>query len=336
MATNTTNYSLLKPTVGGDADDWGGYLNTNMDTIDGKLDDIEGKTGAGTLKYANAAKLATTSTGVSVTGDLAVSNDATIGNDLTVTNDATITNDLTVSNDLTVTGDITAGTITATTFSGLGTMSTQNANNVAITGGNIAVNKVDATTETASGYGVRVRRAPSSGNATLQFTDNTATSQLAKMTHDGANLYVSANTGSVIVDDNLNVTGGIEVNTAGGSGGVVLNVKSGGDLRLNNAANTTYCDLYSDQSNTLYVGASATGLIKASGLLGDWVWNGSVMVGQVGAKMWDTSYGISPSLGGTVAGSAFTGTAQVGTWQFLNADYNGTANLWYFWVQRIA
>lgn len=33
MAT-TTNYSWTKPTVGGDADTWGGYLNDNLDALD--------------------------------------------------------------------------------------------------------------------------------------------------------------------------------------------------------------------------------------------------------------------------------------------------------------
>src|SRR5210317_1740301 len=34
MATTTTNYSFNKPTVGGDEDAWGGYLNGNWDTLD--------------------------------------------------------------------------------------------------------------------------------------------------------------------------------------------------------------------------------------------------------------------------------------------------------------
>jgi hypothetical protein len=40
MATNTTNYALKKPTVGGDENDWGGYLNDNMDTIDSTMKSI--------------------------------------------------------------------------------------------------------------------------------------------------------------------------------------------------------------------------------------------------------------------------------------------------------
>lgn len=39
MSTNTTHYSLIKPGVADptDADLWGGYLNTDMDTIDGVM-----------------------------------------------------------------------------------------------------------------------------------------------------------------------------------------------------------------------------------------------------------------------------------------------------------
>lgn len=39
MATNTTNYSFIKPAVNDAADQdlWGGYLNTNWDSIDGLL-----------------------------------------------------------------------------------------------------------------------------------------------------------------------------------------------------------------------------------------------------------------------------------------------------------
>ena len=34
MPTTTTNYSCNKPTVGGDEDAWGGYLNGNWDSVD--------------------------------------------------------------------------------------------------------------------------------------------------------------------------------------------------------------------------------------------------------------------------------------------------------------
>ena len=34
MPTTTTNYSWSKPTVGGDEDAWGGYLNSNWDSLD--------------------------------------------------------------------------------------------------------------------------------------------------------------------------------------------------------------------------------------------------------------------------------------------------------------
>ena len=38
MATTTTTYSFQKPTVGGDEDAWGGYLNANWDKADDLLD----------------------------------------------------------------------------------------------------------------------------------------------------------------------------------------------------------------------------------------------------------------------------------------------------------
>lgn len=319
--------------------------------------------GAAELYYDNAKKFETYADGVSVTGDLRVNGelDFTTGTgtsnfidykggllirsqestpgafeySITATKDAgvelyydgtktfeTVSGGAKVTGDLEVTGDVI----------GLGTMASQNANNVQITGG-----KVDVTTETASGYGMRVRRAPSSGSATLQFTDNTAASQLATIIHDGTNLWLSADTGRVVLSDDVGVTKTLSLNESGTTGSTVLSLRHGGDLRLYAADDSSYVDVYCDSSNNITMGqGGGNATIRAGGLLGDWVWNGSVMVGQVGAKMWDTSYGISPSLGGTVAGSAFTGTAQVGTWQFLNADYNGTANLWYFWVQRIA
>lgn len=45
MPTNTTTYSLQKPTVGGDEDAWGGYINSNLDAIDDLLDGTTPVTG---------------------------------------------------------------------------------------------------------------------------------------------------------------------------------------------------------------------------------------------------------------------------------------------------
>jgi hypothetical protein len=66
--TTTTNYGLTKPEVGASEDTWGTKINTNLDTLDTTVDSIQGKSGAGVLKHTNNTKLATTSTGIDVTG----------------------------------------------------------------------------------------------------------------------------------------------------------------------------------------------------------------------------------------------------------------------------
>lgn len=54
MPTFTPNFNLAKPTVSGDVDTWGGFLNTNFDTIDTTLETLT--TGlAATVAVANAA-----------------------------------------------------------------------------------------------------------------------------------------------------------------------------------------------------------------------------------------------------------------------------------------
>ena len=71
--TVTTAYGLTKPEIGASEDTWGEKINTDLDTLDTVVNAIGGKTAAGTLSYADSAKLATTATGVDVTGNVAVS-----------------------------------------------------------------------------------------------------------------------------------------------------------------------------------------------------------------------------------------------------------------------
>jgi hypothetical protein len=62
MPTYTPNFNLAKPTISGDVDTWGGFLNDNFDTIDTELETLT--TGlAATVAVANTAVQSGTSLG---------------------------------------------------------------------------------------------------------------------------------------------------------------------------------------------------------------------------------------------------------------------------------
>jgi len=179
--TTTTAYGLTKPEVGASEDTWGTKLNTDLDSLDTIINAIGGKTAAGTLSYADSAKLVTTSGGVDITGALTASTSLNIASSTTV--DGILDEDDMSSNSATKLAtqqsikayvDAQVGTVD-TLAEVLGNGNTTGSNNIIVTAGqSITVDTISETTA-ANGVvidGVTLKDGGATVTADVTFGDN--------------------------------------------------------------------------------------------------------------------------------------------------------------------
>ena len=92
MASNTASYSFLLPTVGGDTNSWGGFLNSNWEDVDDLLDgtspvsgiDIDSGSIDGTPVGANSASTGDF-TNITASGTIAATGNITEGGNAVTT-----------------------------------------------------------------------------------------------------------------------------------------------------------------------------------------------------------------------------------------------------------
>jgi hypothetical protein len=184
--TTTTAYGLTKPEVGASEDTWGTKINTDFDSLDTIINAIGGKTAAGTLSYADSAKLATTSTGVDITGNLTADY-------LAVGTTSDSYSQILINSSTTGESELRMGD----TDTDAGSVSYTNSNDTmtfrAAAGARMALNStgLDVTgTLTSDGLTVDGDAKISAGSPTLRLTETDTTDVNTRITAGSGNLFI--------------------------------------------------------------------------------------------------------------------------------------------------